>query len=376
MAWPRLAEYFARFKLSLGLPCTLEVLAPTLSRIPLLVRPALFQQQQYHIRGKQVRKQGDNEVSKKITSKTITSVVGKNSNNCFTTVGNADTFETPVNDDERHAVCNATQIFLGRPVDQRNVAHSVVPIRSEHMPTPKPKAGDRNQKQVGPRLKVSIIVTGPNEDSDVGFEELASDTEGFHSEEDELPPEENLKSIKKSHLGSSSATMTLIRMVNNIPLLDSSEALACGLVQGVASKKSVWSSFGLEVNIMPSNSMVENQTDNKTPAFDVRDSEQVAPFFKRGSHALLESGYNQFYRDEEESFISDSERLEHEDDDVSNGIEKRGRNLRKEAEKKNQHRRMLPASLRLGNILIIAQIHAEPTSLPLPSLSKVRRLPF
>jgi hypothetical protein len=39
LAWPRLAEYFARFKLSLGLQCSLEVMAPSLSRIPLVVRP-------------------------------------------------------------------------------------------------------------------------------------------------------------------------------------------------------------------------------------------------------------------------------------------------------------------------------------------------
>ena len=40
MAWPRLAEYFARFKLSLDMPCNLEVRAPTLSRVPLFVGPA------------------------------------------------------------------------------------------------------------------------------------------------------------------------------------------------------------------------------------------------------------------------------------------------------------------------------------------------
>jgi hypothetical protein len=37
--WPRLSEYFARFRLSLGLICSLEVLAPTLSRLPLRVLP-------------------------------------------------------------------------------------------------------------------------------------------------------------------------------------------------------------------------------------------------------------------------------------------------------------------------------------------------
>lgn len=36
--WPRLAEYFARFQLS-DMPCSLEVKAPTLSTIPLYIRP-------------------------------------------------------------------------------------------------------------------------------------------------------------------------------------------------------------------------------------------------------------------------------------------------------------------------------------------------
>jgi hypothetical protein len=38
-AWPRLAEYFARFQLSLGLQCSLQVMAPSLSPRPLFIRP-------------------------------------------------------------------------------------------------------------------------------------------------------------------------------------------------------------------------------------------------------------------------------------------------------------------------------------------------
>ena len=38
-AWPRLAEYFARFQLSIDLPCSLEVKAPTLQSTPLYIRP-------------------------------------------------------------------------------------------------------------------------------------------------------------------------------------------------------------------------------------------------------------------------------------------------------------------------------------------------
>jgi hypothetical protein len=43
------------------------------------------------------------------------------------------------------------------------------------------------------------------------------------------------------------ATMALLCMVNRIPLLDSAEAAACGLVQGVTSRSLTWNSFGLGV---------------------------------------------------------------------------------------------------------------------------------
>jgi hypothetical protein len=40
MAWSRMVEYFARFKLSLHISCSLEVLAPTLCRVPIWIHPA------------------------------------------------------------------------------------------------------------------------------------------------------------------------------------------------------------------------------------------------------------------------------------------------------------------------------------------------
>jgi hypothetical protein len=38
LAWSRLVNYFKRFCLSPGINCSLEVLAPTLSKVPIFVK--------------------------------------------------------------------------------------------------------------------------------------------------------------------------------------------------------------------------------------------------------------------------------------------------------------------------------------------------
>ena len=45
-----------------------------------------------------------------------------------------------------------------------------------------------------------------------------------------------------------SAKCMLVRMVNGVPLLDSAEASACGLVQGMVQQQSTWNSFGLHIS--------------------------------------------------------------------------------------------------------------------------------
>ena len=63
--WPRLAEYFARFQLS-DMSCSLEVKAPTLSTVPLYIRPIFeIRHRQKRLeekkRRKKIRDDGDNE---------------------------------------------------------------------------------------------------------------------------------------------------------------------------------------------------------------------------------------------------------------------------------------------------------------------------
>jgi hypothetical protein len=259
---------------------------------------------------------------------------------------------------ERLGIWKATQLFLGRPVDLANVAHVRVPIRTKSKAT----ANRKPQKLAhsGPKLEVDVIVHGPDDDADdyqYGTEAGFDGPDEDRDSDDESFLKGHSKKIGNTET-SSSASMVLIRMVNKIPLLDSSEAVACGLVQGLSSKKRMWNSFGLEVSMKHDRANV-----GRLPTFEVRDSEQVAPFFKKGAHNLLEN-------DDDSELVGDGEF----DDNSSNGELGADISATVGAKRKRQpsRRRLLPASVRLGNILVIAQIHAEPTTLPLPTLSKVR----
>jgi len=387
MAWPRLAEYFARFKLSLGMTCNLEVRAPTLSRVPLFVEPAVIgngenvseqpkassnKNNHKKVSKKQRKKKAqdsdsdddDDDDDYSRSSEKLRDINQDDEMEQENSVsGGKDDEEddeeetTPKTEPasgERLAIWKATQQFLGRPVDLNNVAHFVVPIRA------KTAQGKRRGKS-GPQLEVDVIIYGPHGDDedldDCDFDGMSRNGKGDDDDDDVESP---LKSqpTKRNEEENKAASMVLIRLVNKIPLLDSSEAVACGLVQGLSSKKRMWNSFGLNVGLK-----VDPSNINKLPMFEVTDSEQVAPFFKSGAHNLLEQ--------EDES----DEESEKDVDDADNGsVDHAAANITRAKRKrqKNRHRSLLPASVRIGNILVIAQIHAEPTTLPLPTLSKVQ----
>jgi hypothetical protein len=107
---------------------------------------------------------------------------------------------------------------------------------------------------------------------------------------------------------SPSAKLMLVRMVNGVPLLDGAEATACGLVQGVVQKQSVWNMFGLKVSpattdggmpfdLVNDESSVDSDDEAIqggmpgelfVPTYAVRDSDQVTPYIQSGIHDLFE----------------------------------------------------------------------------------------
>lgn len=315
--------------------CSLEVLAPTLSRVPLSIQPL-------YLPGDQGCIDDDEDKVGKTRDVVDKSWVNGITNKFFNVEGEQGAAPNPAKpgsyyttpkvvaptkgENERHALWQVALHYLGRSFDRNHVAHAVVPIRN---------ASDDRSSRNQPKLEVSIVVHGP-EDDDTG--------DGTSNGHGDLNYERG------------GATMVLVRMVNKVPLLDSSEAAACGLVKSIAAKKRMWNAFGLHV--------VRQENDSnpaKLLTFEVRDSDQVAPFFHRGNHARLAKGE-----------IAETSRVI-----VESLTDGEDRGFTRETICTKRHRcetpsQLLPASIRLGNILLILQIHARPSNLPLPSLSKGR----
>jgi hypothetical protein len=132
--------------------------------------------------------------------------------------------------DERHAIWLALEVFIGHPIELINVAHSITPIWSNDSTRYKKRKLNSyfiETNAAEPMLRVSFVVCGPNEES--FFEccdvELQNTKKGVSCQESQAKVQP-------------SASMSLIRMVNNIPILDGCDALACGIVQDILSKKS------------------------------------------------------------------------------------------------------------------------------------------
>jgi hypothetical protein len=161
MAWPRLAEYFARFKLSLGMKCSVEVLAPTLSRVPLWVQPS-------NLCGNHT----GTASGRKTLVKTMKTLAGQNGpsadpfdqnwSNVFDdappneqTDSDSCSFGSQVDvpDKDRIAICKATQEFLGRRIDIANVA--MYAYRFEPTRTPLIETLRTRTRQRGRSLKLT-----------------------------------------------------------------------------------------------------------------------------------------------------------------------------------------------------------------------------
>ena len=149
------------------------------------------------------------------------------------------------------------------------------------------------------------------------------------------------------------ATLQLIRMVNGVPILDSGEAHSCGLVHGVANKI-VWGSFGLDVTknaatIHETCDTPSRHPTTSTPSFQLRDSNIIAPFINRNiNHRQLRASNRDMINNDNE----EEDKKRKRDDDYQDGL--------------------LPANIRIGTILLVVQIRAAPSALPLPTLSKGR----
>lgn len=237
-------------------------------------------------------------------------------------------------------ICQAAAAYKRRPdLKVENVAHTVQLIRRDYN-GPRKSTPSLN----GPVLEMSLIVFGPDLSD--------ADDHSAGGEGCSYPRRSNENSLidKKS-----SSELQIVRIVNGIPILDSSEALACGVINKVSSNSDTWNSFGLNVtrkNGDDQGPMSSNELN--TPTFVVNDSAQVTPFLKDTTHSL--------FRDQ----CVDWDQASSDDDEFDT------KNRRGKRKKMRQMRCLLPAALRLGGILMVVQIRAKPSALPLPTLSKVR----
>ena len=413
LAWPRLANYFARFGLCWGISCSLEVMAATLTNVPLFVRPPReqqrqrlqqqTQQQQLLLEAAVSSSQAHEPTSQEAqedeakeeenwggvfddqeeeeahgdatcirsplqdTTRSITNAATTKAatvspaeamipNDKLTAVKDKDDSSETTKDIHR-----AVEVYLGHSVDPANLARSRQPIRiGNHHYHHQSKTKKKRSRRLytGPSLEVTLIVCGVREEETRQQQDQEADHLGSDGEDEDLsvaptaPPTD--------------ATMTIVRMVNRIPLLDGAEANSCGLVQGILQKRRVWNSFGLEVSSTGFHKQRstddyrynEEETRLQVPTFQVRDSEQVLPFLRNANHSLLE-----------DPFANDGDDTESDNDDDVDVEDLFTRKRRR----KTGRKWLLPARVRLGNILIMVQIDAEPSQLPLPTLSKVSK---
>ena len=314
LAWVRLENYFSRFRLIPGLRCSLEVFAPTLSNVPIFVQAQTNTVVSLHSSSSSSSSslsnisQGEECPWEEGRLEDAEQQHEEEQNPLQTIARQQQNRNTP----ERKAIFLAAQSFLKRPIKFKNVAHSVQPIR------------DRNNPPVDettPKLEVAIIVSPQNE-----------------ADSNDIQPADGTV-----------AKLQLIRIVNQIPLLDNAEGSACGLVQKICNT-GLWGSFGLQVE-----KSSESNIPCCTPQFDVRDSEQVAPFFQSQNHRLWEG------RQEDSNDNEDLNDGDEEDEEAK----KRKRRLPRE-------RPLLPAKVRIGHLIVIVYIRAPPSSFSLPTLSKGR----
>ena len=377
MAWPRLAEYFARFQLNTNLPCSLEVKAPTLSRIPLHILPPAELEKRHRKKmmrlpaidllsqaeeNKRERHDSDSECNHSDEEHAVDwgDCCDDDDDDLSSEDENDEDSQKPtkskaVQDKERaeenlakkkELIRKGAKEYVGKEVNIKNVAFITQPIRRENGSGH--TSSSKNSTSFGPFLEMAIVVFGPDSLEDNGCGDENSNDESYLTAQNRF---------NHDHLVST-AKLSVVRMVNGIPLLDGPEALACGVVQKISNNTATWSSFGLDLALRKrGDSGVHalgerrRQIDKDTPTFLINDSAQVAPYFRDNAHAS--------FHDQSHDYSESSS-----DDDFD------PETMHRKRKKKRSSRSILPAPLRLGHVLMIVQIRAKPSALPLPTLSK------
>jgi hypothetical protein len=368
-AWPRLAEYFARFHLSIGIKCSLEVLAPFFSNVPLFIRPPIeFELKNRTIAdGIQDDKKENSDFNDFVD---INGIIGNHSK--MNQIGHNNEEDSKMKErnswhnnaedavftdrinivknvkssskredlviQQRKEMKNAFSSYLKTDVDIKNVAHSCQKIR--RIPNESTVESESNST-----LEVDVVIC-PHED-------FFNDVD--NGEQDEKRHDDmRTKTQERCQMASedcSNAKLMVIRMVNRIPLLDNVEASACGVVRGVC-RSVLWNTIGLEISA--NEVFSKDRSSLQAPTYSLRDSAHVAPFLTgKRNHSVYK------FETSDEGLCSDT------DSQIENLVQK-------DKKRKKNEVTLQPVGLRMGHVYVMVQFNAEPTELPLPTLSKGR----
>ena len=326
-AWKRLSEHFHRFNLCPENQFGIDILAPTLSKYPIYIRPVSYTKSAYFEGKNQTlvgTEEDEDEEGEEDEKQEWDDMMMDHNNSDCQSIGSkskkrpASRQIDPKEENEKLTLLEAVKKYLNCDgVRIENVARSVQVIRSGNETR-------SNTNGTDCRSSARMIV-----DFVVGVDSLDQKPESL---EQECP------------------NINMVRVVNGVPILDSTEAHACGLVHGLVKCKAVWSSFGLQVS---KSSLYETSSDCSL-SFDLRDTAQVLPFIKWDNHQHRQLD------DEDEEEEEEADEGEH----GLMGRRKRGR--------QQSTPNLLPAHVRFGRVLIVVRIIATPSALPLPTLSKGR----
>jgi hypothetical protein len=262
LTWPRLAEYFARYQLCTNIPCSLEISA-------LVISPCILQIDEH---GDSNADAQDNSVDA-VKARTFTSEDWQESFDLeregypnTARHSNAIVDNTTYTDkNARFTAHKAIERYLKESVPLEKFAHSMVPVKPNH---------DTNTKGKSAITGLEIAIVIHNTDYASNHDDAAIDKP---------------------------ATLSLIRFLNDTPILDSSDAHSCGIVQGLRSKKRLWNSFGLEIN---ESSQIIDLTN--VPTFEVKDSHFVSSLLNYGTHRLHDGEASQLLLGDKGRSLADS----------------------------------------------------------------------
>ncbi len=305
--------------------------APTLSGRPIFIRPGKSANDEIES-GQSINRQESDTQRSRETEKSDEwkdlldddcTEKESDSTGTKTPVGERKKNSDSCNEKERREFANAVQSFWPNGnVKLGNVARSVRRIKNFNAEGT--SSGDNIEKESKVELEVSIAVCPDFE----------------HDQNRDSNGDSSMSRSKKPLLeDEQAARLQLVRIVNDVPIIENAEAHSCGLVHGIANK-SVWGSFGLDIE---RTATATQDTSPSVPSFRLRDSNLVAPFInKNANHKLLEQ-----------------------DNDETQNRKRR----RRGASASND---LSLANLRIGVILVVVHVRANPSALPLPTLSKVR----